>query len=181
MNNRIVKSAVVLLVLVGPFAAPSRAVAQVEVEVDPIAYAFNGFSLHLARVLGPVRVNLGTFGLDIPSAYHGNEGWTATMRGAGVKVDYLGSGIDGFFIGAEGGYMRNKYALSAGGDAVERGILGLGARSGYRQPLGRRGLYVAPWVGVGYNFHGEDVVIGGEAFKRSAISIFPTVHVGWRI
>jgi hypothetical protein len=151
------KIGLLTLVLVLSFAAPSRGAAQIEVEIDPIAYAFNGFSLHLAKVLGSARVNVGTFGIDVPGAFHGNDGWTETMRGAGVKVDYLGSRSDGFFVGVDGGYMRNRYALVGGGDgdAEVRDIVGVGIRGGYRLPLGGSGLYVAPWVGLSYNFNGD--------------------------
>jgi hypothetical protein len=161
-------------------ALPSSAAAQIELEADPIAYALNGFSLHLAKGLGSVRVNVGTFGIDVPAAFHGNDGWTATMRGAGVKVDYLGARSDGLFVGVDGGYMRNRYALVGGDETVVRGVVGVGVRGGYRLPLGGSGLYVAPWVGLSYNFNGDDVAIGGETFERSALVPFPTVHIGWR-
>jgi len=148
--------------------------------VDPFAYALNGFSLHLAKVQGSVRVNVGTFGVDVPIAIHGNEGWDERMRGVGVKVDYLGSPVDGFFAGLEGGYMRTRYLRAAGGDAEVRGVVGMGVRGGYRLSLGGSGLYVAPWVGVGYNFDGDDVIVSGEGFERRTVTVFPTVHIGWR-
>jgi hypothetical protein len=53
-------------------------------------------------------------------------------------------------------------------------------RGGYRLPLGGGGLYVAPWLGVSYNFSGDDVTIGASRFERSALALFPTVHLGWR-
>jgi hypothetical protein len=159
---------------------PSPAAAQVEVEVDPIAYALNGFSLHVAKVLGSVRVNVGTFGIEVPSSIHGNDGWSERMRGAGVKVDYLGSRIDGWFVGVDGGYMRNRYALTATGESEARDVIGVGVRAGYRLPLGGRGLYVAPWVGLSYEFNGDDVAIDGQSFDRTGVRLFPTVHVGWR-
>jgi hypothetical protein len=171
---------VTALLLLFSLVAPSRVTAQVEVEVDPFAYALNGYSLHLATVLTDFRVSLGAFGIDVPRAMHGNAGWNETMRGAGIKVDYLGSGIDGFFAGADGGYMRNRYALATGGDAEVRGILGLGVRGGYRLPIGGSGLYVAPWVGVSRYFNGDPVTIGNDSFDRSSVAIFPTMHIGWR-
>jgi hypothetical protein len=160
--------------------SPSPVAAQVEVEVDPIAYALDGFSLHVAKVLGSVRVNVGTFGIEVPGAFHGNDGWRQTMRGAGLKVDYLGSRIDGFFLGLDGGYMRDRYSLTATGAAEARNVVGIGVRGGYRLPLGGRGLYVAPWMSVSYNFNGDPVTIDGQSFERSGVQLFPTVHVGWR-
>lgn len=161
-------------------AVPSSAAAQVEVEVDPFAYALNGFSLHVAKVFGSVRVNVGTFGIDVPRWLHGNDGWNETMRGAGVKFDYLGSRLDGFFAGVDGGYMRNRYELAAHDDREVRDVVGIGVRGGYRLPVGGSGLYVVPWVGLSYYFNGDDVNISGEAFERGSVGIFPTVHLGWR-
>jgi hypothetical protein len=179
MNTDMIKTTLLFLFMVA-FAAPSSASAQVEIEADPLAYALNGFSLHVAKVFGSVRVNVGTFGLDVPTAYHGNSGWNSTMRGVGVKFDHLGSAIDGFFVGAEGGYMRNRYEREGHAPATERDVIGAGVRGGYRLPIGGSGLYLAPWVGIGYNFDGDDVVIAGEEFDRSPVSRFATVHIGWR-
>jgi len=159
-------------------AGPRQVAAQVEVEVDPIAYAANGFSLHLATVLGSARVSIGTFGADIPEWLHGNDDWSMSFRGAGVKVDYLGSRIDGFFIGVDGGYMRNTYTI--GGQSEKRNDAAVGVRAGYRLDIGRRGLYLSPWVGVSYTMGGDDMVIGDQRFNDSPITIFPTVHIGWR-
>jgi hypothetical protein len=160
--------------------APPRAAAQVEIEIDPLAYAFNGFSLHVAKVLGNVRVNVGTFGIDVPRFLHSNDEWDATMRGMGVKFDYLGASIDGFFVGADAGYMRMKYSPEGDPRDVRRDEIGFGMRTGYRLPIGRSGLYIAPWVGVQYSFNGDDVVLDGSAFERRPLTIFPTVHIGWR-
>jgi hypothetical protein len=152
----------------------------VEVEADPIAYGLNGFSLHLAKVLGSARLNVGTFGADIPGAFHGNSGWDASMRGGGLKLDYLGSDVDGFFVGVDGGYMRMTYTLRSAGESVKGDNVAVGVRSGYRLPVGRSGLYVAPWVGVSYTFGDDVVTIAGEEFETGKVTIFPTVHVGWR-
>jgi hypothetical protein len=153
--------------------------AQVEIEADPIAYAVNGYSLHLGYVAGRARLSVGAFGADIPEWLHGNDGWDMTMRGAGIKLDYLGSRLDGIFVGVESGLMRLSYRV---GDspARKRNEVGVGVRGGYRLAIGRSGLYVVPWVGVGYTPGGRDVVIGDARFDHSAVTVFPTVHIGWR-
>lgn len=159
-------------------AGPTSLAGQVEVEADPIAYAANGFSLHVARVLGSARLSVGTFGADVPEWMHGNDDWSFSVRGAGVKMDYLGSRADGWFVGVDGGYMRMTYG--SGGESVKRDQVAAGMRGGYRLDIGRSGLYLAPWVGVSYGFGGGDVEIGDQRFDHSPITIFPTVHVGWR-
>ena len=61
----VLTSAVWLLLL------PAAAHAQWETEADPIAYALNGFSLHVARELpdGRDRLQVGVFGADVPAAF----------------------------------------------------------------------------------------------------------------
>lgn len=162
----------------GLLATP--ATAQTEIEVDPIAYALNGYSLHIARVLGSTRLDVGVFGADVPKAFHGNDGWSSSIRGAGIKWDYVGSDSDGLFVGLDGGYMRNKYTWEAADQSAERDVVGLGVRGGYRLPIGRSGLYLAPWVGVSYNLAGDDVQLDGERFDRNPVEVFPTIHIGWR-
>ncbi len=56
----------------------------------------------------------------------------------------------------------------------------LGVRAGYRSFIGSRGLYLAPWVGIGYNVNGDPVHVDGAEFERRAVSVFPTIHIGWR-
>jgi hypothetical protein len=159
--------------------SPRPAAAQVEIEADPIAYAASGYSLHVASVFGTLRLSVGAFGADIPQWLHGNDGWDMSMRGAGIKLDYLGSRLDGLFVGVEGGFMRLSYGLDDSA-TEKRNDVSVGVRGGYRLAIGRSGLYVAPWVGVGYTPGGSDVVLGSERFDHSPITIFPTVHIGWR-
>jgi hypothetical protein len=102
------------------------------------------------------------------------------MRGVGLKLDYVGGSRAGLFVGIEGGVMRMKYAPTASSSHGTRSVVGLGVRAGYRTFIGNRGLYLAPWVGVGYNLNGDPVHVDGAEFERSALSVFPTIHVGWR-
>jgi hypothetical protein len=78
-------------VLAAALFAPAPAASQVEVETDPFAFALNGFSLHLASVMGNLRFSVGTFGIDVPRFFHGEDAWSVKMRGVGVKGDLLGS------------------------------------------------------------------------------------------
>jgi hypothetical protein len=94
-------------------------------------------------------------------------------------LDYLGSRVDGFFVGVDGGFTRMSFTAGSGGKE-KRNEVGVGLRGGYRLDIGRGGLYLAPWFGVGYTFGGGDIVIGEERFEHKPITIFPTVHIGWR-
>jgi hypothetical protein len=73
-----------------------------------------------------------------------------------------------------------SYTLDESGDTSKRDEFGVGLRGGYRLTIGRSGLYVAPWVGVGYTFSDGDIDLGERIFESEPIGIFPTVHIGWR-
>lgn len=158
---------------------PNSAKAQVEVEVDPFAYALNGYSLHVAQIVGNSRLSVGIFGIDVPRFLHGEDDWRVVMRGAGVKWDLIGSPSGGFFAGVDAGYMRMSNTLDAIGETRKSHVINIGLRGGYRWSLGWQRLYMSPWVGIGYSF-GEDVHIDGRTFDHRPISVFPTVHVGRR-
>ncbi len=168
-----------LALLVPPSSAHAQELRGLEVETDPIAWALDGFSLHAATLVGPTRLNVGVFGIEIPTGFHGNDGWTSTMRGAGMKWDWVGDSSEGLFAGIDGGWMQTRYSLDDGGGREERDVFGLGLRGGYRYLLGSRGLYVSPWVSVSYNALGDQVAIGDATFDRSRIIVFPTLHIGW--
>lgn len=159
--------------------APPPVAAQVEVEADPFAYALNGFSLHLAGIIDSYRFSVGTFGIDVPRFFHGEDEWTVVMRGVGAKLDFLGSSPHGLFAGADVGYMRMSYTLDDIAVTENRNEVNVGVRAGYRLSIGRSPFFLSPWVGAGYSF-GDDVKIGEHTFEKSRISIFPTVHVGFR-
>lgn len=172
-------SAFIAALSAAAWTIPTPAAAQVEIEADPFAYALNGFSLHAAGVFGSYRLSVGTFGIDVPRFFHGEDDWSVVMRGAGVKWDLLGARSDGFFVGVDASYMRMSYTLDEVAETEKMNEFNVGVRGGFRLPVGRSGLYLAPWVGIGYSF-GDDVEVGGRTFEHSPIVVFPTVHVGWR-
>lgn len=172
-------SALLGLLIANAWGAPTPAAAQVEVETDPFAYALNGFSLHVAGIFGGYRGSIGTFGIDVPRFFHRNDDYSVVMRGVGIKWDYLGARSDGFFVGADAGYMRMSYTLDETRETEKRDQFTVGVRGGYRLQIGRSRLYLAPWIGVGFST-GQDVTIGGSTLEHSPLIVFPTVHVGWR-
>lgn len=124
------------------------------------------------------RLSAGVFAADVPRDFHGNSGWDFAVRGASLKWDYLGASQDGFFVGMELQRTRNRHVYCGTGSTALRYATALGIRGGYRMPIGDRGFFITPWVGVSYSGDSDDVVIDGETFEGNAITVFPTVHVG---
>jgi hypothetical protein len=181
-EGRDMRSITVLALAVLFVAVPAAAQAQWETEADPIAFALHGFSLHVAHELpgGRERLQIGVFGADVPASWLPHE-FTERSRGITMKVDYfLGHRPAGVFIGVDGDYSREDYALKNGRDSTARNLFALGPRVGYRIDVGRH-FYLTPWLSAGYQFNvHDDVVISGERFDQKKYSIFATVHAGWR-
>jgi hypothetical protein len=161
---------------------PVAAHAQWEVEADPVAYGLKGFSGHLGRQIadGAGRLQIGVYGVDVPEAWHGNDGVTQRARGVTAKADYFLRGQpSGLFVGMDGTFSRTRHRHDAKGSEVMRNGGGIGPRVGYRFNLGDH-LYITPWVSVSYLFNASDMVLAGERFEQRRYLVFPTVHVGWR-
>lgn len=150
-----------------------------DVEIDPFAYALDGYSLHLGIFHGRIRYDLGIFGIDVPEMFHGQGDFTQSADGVGLKADYLWRESGGWFTGVSTDITRNEYRHVTSGDAAIRMEGGISARAGYRFVIYRR-ITITPWVAVGYIlFNGEPVRIEGDTFERKGYGIFPTVHFGW--
>lgn len=151
-----------------------------DVEIDPLAYALSGFSLHAGIGYGRLRVDLGTYALALPQLVHGDDGFDLSFDGYGVKLQlFFFAEQSGLFVGVDGGLVRG-YAQRQGTQLAARQNSGsVGVNTGYRIPLGQ-GFYVTPWIGLDYLFGGKDISLAGATTKASPISVFPTVHLGYR-
>lgn len=175
--KRIIHTAVLFTVLA--LSHELLAEPKVDVEVDPIAYALGGHSLHVGIQQGRFRLDLGAFGLDVPEGWHGNEGFDFSMAGAGVKLDYfVFQPRTGFFVGAKTSVVTNTIIETESTMAERHLQVNVGGRIGYRIPVGES-LFLSPWVGVAYA-SGGDREINGKTYEKSHLSIFPTVHLGYR-
>lgn len=152
---------------------------RLDVEIDPLAWALGGHSVHAGARWGRLRVDLGAFGLPMPEALSGNPGFTARFDGVGAKADWaLREDGMGPFAGIEGSYTRLAVAPE-GGDAFTVAPQGnAGVRVGWRIPV-YKGLYVAPWVGVGANLGAREIATDGGAYEVGRAYVFPTIHLGY--
>jgi hypothetical protein len=155
--------------------------AQWEAEADPTAYALEGFSVDLGHpILGErFRVQLGAFGAETPEWVHGNSGFAENSLGLTFKFDYFPlRPSSGLFLGADSNYSWVRYELNQTHEHVDRNIVGLGPRVGYRLNFGKH-FYLSPWVSVDYQFNAKDVTISGKTFHENRYSVFPALHLGW--
>lgn len=152
---------------------------RVDVEVDPLAYALSGHSVHVGVGFGHFRFDLGAFALEFPEWVHGNEGFTSSFDGFGIKAHIFVEGDGtGPFAGVAGGLARTLIQNDASGRAQRDLHASLGVELGWLLPI-VEGLYVKPWIGVGWTFGVEDVVLDRQRFEANGLTVFPTVHLGY--
>ncbi len=157
-----------------------------DVEVDPIAYALGGFSVHAGIRHASFRFDLGAFAAQAPEWFHGSKGVSAYQSGFGLKCDYrFFADQHGWFVGAEAATVRVQLQPTDGGRAQQQRTYNVGLRTGWEFEL-PYGFYVVPWIGVGASLGGEDatmLVATGDrevTWKHKVLVVFPTVHIGWR-
>jgi hypothetical protein len=152
-----------------------------DVEIDPTAYALSGYSLHVGLGWKRLRLDLGAFAMALPAIVQDNDDFDVSFDGFGAKLQYFGFGDQvGGFIGVDVAVAR-PLVERAGSDLAHRSTeTSMGVNAGWRFDL-VGDLYVTPWIGVGYSFDAEDVMLDGARYEAQRITVFPAVHVGYRL
>lgn len=151
-----------------------------DLEVEPLAYAFGGAGGHVGMQIGAWKYEIEAFGLEIPQSFHGNDDFTVSTRGAEIHAErLLGEGPSCFYLGPEIGAVRRELTHDPNGTSERNIRYSVGARVGYRWYPSLGNLYVSPVVGVSYTLNAEDVTVGGESFEASPMGPWGTVGIGW--
>lgn len=180
MNRLLTALATLAFCATSAVAAPEAPLkATLDVELDPIAYALAGHSVHSGVRFGAWRVDLGAFGLDVPEALHGQAGFEQSFSGFGIKLDYRPfTGLRGLFFGLQLNLVREAVRhVESNITATQRVLMG-GPRVGYQIDLGA-GFYLTPWVGLEVALTERAQTIAGAPFEPGRIVPFPTVHLGY--
>jgi hypothetical protein len=160
-----------------PAASPRM---HLDLEVDPTAYVFSGWSVHAGIGWDKLRLDLGTYAMDIPEVLHGNDGWDASFYGFGAKLQYFPLAVqEKLFVDASLGWSRQETTLRETGSSTHGSGFGLGIDAGWRFALPYN-FYATPWAGISYGFDSQDAMVGGKEFKMSRWTPFAAVHLGYR-
>jgi hypothetical protein len=164
----------------GAQGGPASPSPSFDVEVDPIDFALGGYRIHGGYIHGNMRYDLGVLSVEIPKSIHGNDPFDYGISGVVARIDYLFDSYPKWFAGIEGTWMKSVYTHTRTNASETRRPFLLAARLGYRFVFFNH-LTVTPWVGLGalLNKGNDYVVIEGDKFEVSTISVFPTVHAGW--
>ena len=172
---------VLQFVLCTQLQAQERQTMHVDLEVDPIAYAANGYSLHGGVGFGPFRLDIGAYAMDYPALIEPTRGLQTAVNGFGLKFQYFPFWPqNGGFVGAQV-ELAHTTIESERSDAAHRARAAtVGAMLGWRFML-IEGLYVSPWVLFTANIAPRDVHLDGLTHEGNVFNLpFPTIHVGYR-
>lgn len=150
-----------------------------DVEIDPLAYGFQGHSVHFGFGEQNFRFDLGFYGLEVPESFHGNENYEQEFTGYGIKLDYLFGRYDGFFAGLQAGSAKYKYTHTSTNETTTRTQTSLGPRIGYRF-MYNKNITITPWIAVEFNLEHDDIDLNNEMFESDTVAVFPTIHLGWK-
>lgn len=174
----------VMLMMAGEiFAQKSQ---RIELEIDPIAYALKGYSVHLIHVQNRWRKDLGVFAIQQPEGYGPNVGYKVYSAGVGAKLNYLLNKKETWFAGIGGGYVENNIKHIVSAQTAVQKLVSFGVHAGYRWSPFRnsgsafKGLYIAPWASLDYNHTLNAVRFDAGPYKQAKLSVFPTVHLGYK-
>ncbi len=151
-----------------------------DVELDPTAYALSGYSIHVGIGYDHLRLDLGNFAMALPQFVHGDDGFDVAFDGYGAKLQYwFRDDQTGLFAGVDAGVVRVHAKLQGSDLAADDTQIGAGVQAGYRLSL-PAGFYATAWLGVGYAFSADDVMLGGKTYDPSPLTVFPAIHLGYR-
>ena len=149
-------------------------------EIDPTAFLFRGYSLHVGLGWERVRLDLGAFAMAMPKAIETNDAFDASFDGYGLKLQYFPFGAQrGGFAGVNATRAWQLTQLGGTELATRHAQLQLGVNAGWRFALGER-LYVVAWLSVSRVFGGRDVVLAEQTYEARRVSLFPAIHIGYR-
>ena len=175
------------VILLKPFSVLSQEMERprFEIEVDPLAYLLNGYSLHAAATYSGFRSSIGIYGIKPPEFFLPNDAFSVYTSGVDLKTDYLFGDIKGFYTGLQLTYSKDRIGLKEADYKEDIWGLNIGVRTGYRFMFGKRenqykGLYITPWIALMYSPSAKTVQHSNQEYRQASWVPFPTVHVGWR-
>ena len=197
LNSTKMKTTIKMLVLVIAltgiitFGANAQNKAKVSLEIDPVTFAFSGYSAHVRiqpKSSEKVLLGAGIYAMNMPSAivnFNENNkdlGWNVRLsQGYGLFGEYhFDKPKKKWFLGAQ--TSLQQYTIEKDNETGESKFNNalLMAYGGYAFQLFNSNLYAKPWAGVGYTakLSGENT-LGNSTYDIAPITMFATLHIGY--
>jgi len=151
-----------------------------DLETDPTAFAFRGYSLHAGLGWRQLRLDVGGYAMDVPGFAETNEGFESSFRGVGAKLQlFLFDEQQGGFVGLDAGFNQLRVEETKTSAKAAQLQVSTGVNLGWRFALPWN-LYATPWLGVSHSWNAPDISVGERMYHSRAVTFFPAVHLGYR-
>lgn len=148
-------------------------------EVDPLAYALQGYSLHGGyHFSSGFTVDVGIYGLHVPESFESQKDYKSQFQGYGIKINYTGKKPEGLFVGVGFGQSKITAQEIKSREEVSGDVETAGIQLGYRLDVGK--FYVTPWVGFDYSLKELKMPTTNGTYEYQRFSVFPTIHFGYQ-
>ena len=179
-----------LLLFLLPLAATAQQTAvpepRLEVEVDPAATLFGGYSLNFGCQFRHFRISARSYALNQQRFFLGEEPYGFQTSGIGFAFDYTVLRGNTPFVGLQSDFRTEQFfGRTLTGSAIHSTI-NAGLRVGYRYHFGRaneadgRGFYLSPLLVFSHPLEGDGVEVEGHVYAPRSLSIQPALNVGYR-
>ena len=84
------------------------------------------------------------------------------------------------------GYAQNHIEHIESSTTAYQQVFSIGVHAGYRwfmfqnKDLLLNRIYLVPWFSIDYNHVSKDIEMNGDRYEQKKISLFPTVHIGYK-
>jgi hypothetical protein len=157
-------------------------------ETDPSTFLFKGYAFHIRikpKNYEHLITGAGVYALDMPdflvnlNADNKDKGWSVRINSAVSLFGeyYFKEANKKWFVGLQAGVQNYKNTNdNIANKEYKYSNLLIMPSIGYNWHPFKNGLYVKPWVGLGYT-----TKISGDnsTYKISSVTSFVTVHVGY--
>lgn len=163
------------------------------VETDPVTFLFKGYALHIRikpKNSKRLAVGAGLYALDMPSFLvnmnkeNRNKGWNVRIHHAVSLFGeyYLGEANNKWFVGLQAGIQNftNTNDLNPGEKSSYNNLLIMPSIGYNWRPFQKIGLYIKPWLGIGYTTRiSGNNSINTQKYSIAPVTNFVTLHVGY--
>ncbi|MGB3799448.1 MAG: hypothetical protein WA952_06500 [Lewinella sp.] len=155
-----------------------------EVEVEPAAFIFRGYSVNVGYQTGPIRISVKSFAANQPRLFAGNTFFAIQSSGVGFEVDYLFRPRSTPFIGLLSDFHSDQLFATSGGNTGVQQTVSAGVRLGYRYFFARpvtpyRGFYLSGSLAGFTKLDATGMEIAGREIAPRPLYLIPAVNVGY--
>ena len=159
---------------------------RLEVEVDPAATLFGGYSLNFGCHFRHFRISARSYALNQQRFFLGEEPYGFQTSGIGFAFDYTLLRGNTPFVGLQSDFRTEQFFGKALSGSAVHSTIDAGLRVGYRFHFGAageadyRGFYLSPLLVFSRQLEGDGVEVNGEVYAPRTHSVQPALNVGYR-